>query len=77
MPSHEIERKFLLQTLPVTAPLAPPIAIQQGYVCIDAEGTAVRLRTKGAQAFLTVKRGQGLVREEGEIELTVDQFEHL
>lgn len=77
MPLYEIERKFLLRALPVAVPIATPLAIKQGYLCIDETGTAVRLRKKGDQAFLTVKRGQGLVREEGEIAITSEQFQHL
>jgi len=48
----EIERKFLVTTLPSALPR--PQRICQGYIC-DDPGRVVRVRTMDDQAFLTVK----------------------
>ena len=45
-----------------------PIAIEQGYLSLGADGE-VRLRRRGERLLLTVKRGEGLSRDEAEIEL--------
>jgi CYTH domain-containing protein len=37
----------------------------------------VRLRRRGARCWLTVKRGEGLARDELEVELSPEQFEAL
>ena len=71
---QEIERKFLLRQLPPFLERSRSAPIEQGYLAIEPHGTQVRLRKKGESAFLTVKRGEGTVREEYEIELTAAQF---
>ena len=72
----EIERKFLVEEMPVDFALGRGVKISQGYLAIgdDAE---VRLRRKGARCFLTVKKGSGLARSEYEIGLDPEKFEHL
>jgi adenylate cyclase len=72
----EIERKFLVDKMPVDFALGRGVEISQGYLAIgdDAE---VRLRRKGARCFLTVKEGSGLARSEYEIGLVLEQFECL
>jgi len=75
--SQEIERKFLLKALPPHFEQNAGFLIAQGYLAIEPYGTQVRLRKKGEAAFLTCKRGQGLVREEHEIELSPAQFDAL
>ncbi|WP_345971258.1 CYTH domain-containing protein [Sulfurimonas sp. HSL1-6] len=66
----EIERKFLID--PALLPKLPaPFVITQGY--IPAEGVTVRVRTKNAKAFLTLKgKREGIVRSEFEYEVPVD-----
>ncbi len=72
----EVERKFLIEEMPVDFALGRGIEISQGYLAIgdDAE---VRLRRKGARCYLTVKEGSGLARSEYEISLDPDQFDCL
>jgi adenylate cyclase len=70
----EIERKFLLKSLPTELQGGTPIL--QGYLAQD-EQLEVRIRQYGSDYFLTVKEGSGLVRKETEIALSVEQFQAL
>jgi CYTH domain-containing protein/CHAD domain-containing protein len=72
----EIERKFLVPTLPEAAARARTVRIEQGYVAIG-ERTEVRLRRASGWMTLTAKRGHGETREEHEIALYREQFEAL
>lgn len=61
----EIERKFLVRGDGWRA-RTTPVAIRQGYLCTQ-QGTAVRVRRRGQEAFLTIKGGKnGLARVEYE-----------
>jgi adenylate cyclase len=71
----EVERKFLVQEAPKLDD-APADEIDQGYLAIGSDGE-VRLRRKGERLLLTAKRGGGLSREEGEVELDRDAFKEL
>jgi len=71
--SVEVERKWLVARAPE---LPAGVLIRQGYLT-DGGNTEVRLRAKGAARLLTVKRGQGLVRQEVELPLDAAQFEAL
>jgi len=72
----EIERKFLVVEPPGDFGRFPASRIAQGYLA-DTPG-CVRLRSRDEKTFfLTVKQGQGLVREEAEIEISRDQFDAL
>ncbi len=66
----EIERQFLVEDLP---PLPEQYEeLRQGYVAFLPE---IRIRAIGKEHFvLTVKRGDGLVREEWETEITEQEF---
>jgi CYTH domain-containing protein len=75
--SLEIERKFLVASLPEAIDRYPHERIIQGYLVIGADGSEVRLRRKGRKYFETVKLGRGGVRSELEIELTAAQFDTL
>ncbi|PYM69200.1 MAG: adenylate cyclase [Candidatus Rokuibacteriota bacterium] len=75
--SLEIERKFLVTSLPGAMARDPHEHIIQGYVVVGADGSEVRLRRKGQKYFETVKLGRGEVRSELEIELTATQFDTL
>lgn len=72
--SYEIERKFLIKTLPAGLDTYPHYDIEQGYLCIDP---VIRVRKKGSDYILTYK-SQGLMkREEYEHPLTESGYEHL
>lgn len=75
--NQEIERKFLLTQLPPHLDQLSNNLIEQGYLAIDPHGSQVRLRKKRDALFLTAKRGNGIVRDEHEIELTRAQFDAL
>ncbi|MDQ8203814.1 CYTH domain-containing protein [Pelagicoccus sp. SDUM812003] len=76
MPANqEIERKFLLDSLPSQLGQAESSQLRQGYLSVeDAE---VRLRQSDDRYTLTCKRGDGLVRDEAEIDVSQSQFETL
>ena len=74
---REIERKFLVRTLPKDLAAHPSTEISQGYLVSMDDGTQVRLRKKKEQYSLTYKRGLGNVREEREVALTAEQFSTL
>ena len=70
----EIERKFLIQTLPENIDSYPCKEIEQGYL---SRNPVVRIRRSDDDYILTCK-GQGMmVREEFEMPLTKESFEHL
>jgi adenylate cyclase len=73
----EIERKFLIETLPEGLNAYPHESIVQGYVASARDGNEVRLRQKGEKFFLTIKSGGGVIRREGEIAIDREQFETL
>ena len=76
-PSCEIERKFLVKRMPVNLDQHKHYQIDQGYLAATRDGLQVRLRRSGDKFSLTYKQGKGLAREEREIELTQEQFDHL
>ena len=70
----EIERKFLINTLPENLDQYPQKEIEQGYLCTNP---VVRIRRSNDKYILTYK-GKGLmIREEHEHPLNQDAFEHL
>jgi len=71
----EIERKYLLSTLPPAELLGPGVEIQQGYV--DAGDPEIRVRRLGAHFFLTIKSGDGVRRQEYEVRIPRPTFEKL
>ncbi|MCR8922055.1 CYTH domain-containing protein [Dasania sp. GY-MA-18] len=63
--AKEIERKFLVDSAKLCLP-ENGVIIKQGYIA-TASKTAVRIRVKGEQAFLTLKgENRGAVRSEFE-----------
>lgn len=72
----EIERKFHLAGLPEWLQDHTGDEIEQGYLAFNERGE-VRLRRRGRERLLTVKRGSGEVREEIEVPLGVGGFERL
>jgi len=71
----EIERKFLVKTLPENLKDYKSKKILQGYLNIENEDFEVRFRKRGKRFFQTIKQGNGLNREESEVELSKEQFE--
>lgn len=71
--SEEIEKKFLLRSLPTGA--ANGTKIRQGYLSVGSP--EVRVRAKGEKFFLTGKSGAGFVRQEQEYEISKDVFDIL
>ncbi len=73
----EIERKFLISSLPNNLNDYTHKEIAQGYIVISEDGTEVRLRRKGNKHYMTVKKGSGKMRQESEVEISEDQYEKL
>jgi CHAD domain-containing protein/CYTH domain-containing protein len=73
----EIERKYLLQSLPPRVLEAPVEEIEQGYLPGERIQERVRQVRRGDQVrwYRTLKRGEGLVREEMEEETSAAFFE--
>ena len=70
----EIERKYLVKTLPQDLGQYPCRQIEQGYLCTDP---VVRIRRSDDSYTLTYK-GRGLmVREEYNLPLNAEAFAHL
>lgn len=73
----EIERKFLVTQLPAGLERYPSSRIEQGYLALDPQGVAVRLRRREGQTLLTIKAGDGLERAEEEFKIARARFERL
>lgn len=70
----EIERKYLIETIPFDLEDYPQKKIAQGYLCTNP---VVRIRRSNDEYILTYK-GKGLmVREEYNLPLTQESFEHM
>ena len=70
----EIERKFLIKTLPENLESYEQKRICQGYMCTNP---VVRIRRSNDEYFLTYKGRGKMVREEHEFPLTAEAFEHM
>ncbi|MCD8231231.1 MAG: CYTH domain-containing protein [Clostridiales bacterium] len=70
----EIERKFLISALPDNLSDYPCHQIEQGYLCT---GPVVRIRRQDDSYILTYKFGGFLSREEYNLPLTKEAYEHL
>ncbi len=71
----EIERKYLLSGLPRREILGPAVEIKQGY--LDTADPEIRLRQRGPDFFLTVKSGDGVARQECEVQIAKTTFEKM
>ena len=69
----EIERKFLVATLPSLSEYQGKI-VKQGYISTDP---VIRIRKMDDLHTLTVKSKGHLIRQEFELDLTPEQFEDL
>lgn len=70
----EIERKFLIHTLPENLEAYPHKEIAQGYICTNP---VVRIRRSDDNYILTCKSKGLMAREEFELPLSKEAFEHL
>ena len=70
----EIERKFLVQSLPEHLESFPFHQIEQGYLCTEP---VVRIRRQDEEYFLTYKSKGMMVREEHNLPLTKEAYLHL
>ena len=72
----EIERKFLVkkEDLPKNLEQYPRKVIEQGYLCTEP---VVRIRKSNDKYYLTYKSKGLLAREEYNLPLTKDAYEHL
>ena len=70
----EIERKFLIRQLPEHPEQYPCLQIEQGYLCTNP---VVRIRKQDDSYFLTYKSGGLMTREEYNLPLTKESYEHL
>jgi adenylate cyclase len=73
--TKEIERKFLVETLPDALAIESEDEVVQGYLALGDD--EVRIRRRGDDHVLTVKRGSGLAREEVEVPIGREPFELL
>lgn len=74
MKHYEIERKYLIHALPERLESFPYHDIEQGYLCTDP---VVRIRRQDDSYFLTWKSKGLMVREEYNLPLTAEAYEHL
>ena len=65
----EIERKFLVRTLPPGFKAKSGSKIRQGYFPLRGKGVEIRLRENSAQHFITIKGGVGRTRQVPRIKL--------
>ena len=70
----EIERKYLLKQLPDDLEAYPHRHLEQGYLCV---APVVRIRKDDDRYELTYKSGGMMVRQEYNLLLTKDSYEHL
>lgn len=70
----EIERKFLIDTLPDHWEQYPCRQLEQGYLCTEP---VVRIRREDNEYYLTYKSKGLMIREEYNLPLTEDAYLHL
>lgn len=70
----EIERKFLVRDLPADLQSYPHKELEQGYLSTDP---VVRIRKSNDAYTLTYKGSGFMIREEYNLPLTKDAYEHL
>jgi CYTH domain-containing protein len=73
----EIERGFLVKSLPENLEEYHHEEIIQGYLAITEDGTEIRIRKEGDKYFQVIKRETGKTRFELIVEITEEQFKTL
>lgn len=74
MKSFEIERKYLIHKLPDDLSSYSFHEIEQAYLCTEP---VVRIRRQDNDYFLTYKSKGLMIREEYNLPLTAESYEHL
>ncbi len=74
MKSYEIERKFLIRTLPFSLEDYPHSEIEQAYLNTEP---VIRIRRQDDEYYLTYKSKGMMVREEYNLPLTAEAYAHL
>ncbi len=72
----EIERKFLVDSVPDVTGWPDGESMRQGYLAQDGE-VSVRIRITATSQTLTVKAGTGVRRTEVELPISIEQAEAL
>jgi adenylate cyclase len=73
----EIERKYLLKTMDWKGEsIQSATNIKQAYLFEDKD-KSLRIRVRSEEAFLTIKMGQGLARNEYEYAISVEDAEEM
>lgn len=70
----EIERKYLVKEIPKDLEQYPKLEMEQAYLCTEP---VVRVRREGEEYVLTYKSKGLMVREEYNLPLTKESYEHL
>ena len=70
----EIERKFLLRKIPENLDSYPYHLIEQAYLCVTP---VIRIRRQDDEYYLTYKGSGMMSREEYNLPLTKEAYEHL
>ena len=70
----EIERKYLVKTLPANLDQYESKKIAQGYLCTEP---VVRIRRSNDEYYMTYKGDGLMVREEYNLPLTKEAYDHL
>lgn len=70
----EIERKFLIKELPSDLDAYPHSTLEQGYLCTTP---VIRIRKDGEKYELTYKSSGLMMREEYNLPLTKEAYQHL
>ena len=70
----EIERKYLIHFLPENLNIVESRILEQGYLCTEP---VVRIRRDNEEFILTYKSKGLMIREEYNLPLTQDAYEHL
>ncbi len=70
----EIERKFLLKSIPGDLHSHPSHQIEQGYLCVEP---VIRIRREDDMYYLTYKGKGKMAREEHNLPLNPEAYAHL
>lgn len=73
----EIERKFLVSSVPDNLQDYEHMTIHQGYLVIGADGSEARIRNSDGIFTMTVKTKGELCRGEWEVKIDIEQFNEL